>query len=150
MRTISDDAIIEDIFIDAPLERVYRALTDSSELVQWWGDPSAYWCTSWTLDLRVGGKWRSEGRNQRGGTFSVEGEFTEIVPPRVLAFTWKPSWVASVTQVRIVLTPQGSGTHLEWTQSGFTGDRKALDDHKGGLPSVVAWLKRYLEARALI
>ena len=147
MRTIGNETIIEDIFIDAPPERVYRALTDPSELLQWWGDPGVYWCTSWTLDLRVGGKWRSEGRSRQGGAFSVEGEFTEIVPPRTIAFSWKPSWVESTTQVRIVLMTEAGGTRLEWTQSGFGGNRKALDDHKGGLPSVIAWLKRHAESK---
>jgi uncharacterized protein YndB with AHSA1/START domain len=46
MRTISDDAIVEEVFIEAPPERVYRALTEPSELLQWWGDPNVYLCTS--------------------------------------------------------------------------------------------------------
>src|SRR5262245_51402030 len=139
MQTIGNDTIVEEVFIAATPERVYRALTDPSELMQWWGDPGVYWCTSWTLDLRIGGKWRSEGQNRQGGLFYVEGEFTEIAPSKVLAFSWKPSWVDSLTQVRIVLSPEGGGTGLEWTQSGFGGNTKALEDHKGGLPSVVAW-----------
>jgi uncharacterized protein YndB with AHSA1/START domain len=143
MRTIGDDAIVEEVFIEAPPERVYRALTEPSELLKWWGDLNVYWCTSWTLDLRIGGKWKSEGENRQGGRFFVEGEFTEIVPPKILAFSWKPSWVESSTRVRIVLTPETGGTRLDWTQSGFAGHRKALDDHKGGLPSVVGWLKRH-------
>jgi uncharacterized protein YndB with AHSA1/START domain len=148
MPTISpdNDAIIEEIFINAPPERVFRALTDPEQLVAWWGDTTQYWCTSWTLDLRVGGKWRSEGRSVRGGAFVVEGEFLEIDPPRVLCFTWLPNWVdAKPTKVRIVLEPQGQGTLVRWTHSGFAGNRTALDDHRHGLPSVVRWLQAFLE-----
>jgi|SRR5215831_3695887 len=145
MRTILNDAIVEEVFIEAPPERVYRALTEPAELVKWWGDSNMYWCTSWTLDLRIAGKWKSEGENRQGGRFFVEGEFTEIDPPKILAFSWKPSWVEGSSSVRIVLTPEAGRTRLEWTQSGFAGNRKAFDDHKGGLPSVVGWLKRYAE-----
>ena len=44
----------------------------------------------WVADVRVGGRWRCEGRNMRGGTFTVEGEFTLVEPPRRLGYTWKP------------------------------------------------------------
>jgi uncharacterized protein YndB with AHSA1/START domain len=71
-----EDAVVEEVFINAPPERVFTALTDPKELLAWWGDPGAYWCTNWTLDLRVGGRWRCEGASQRGGAFHVEGPCT--------------------------------------------------------------------------
>jgi uncharacterized protein YndB with AHSA1/START domain len=145
MTLVDDDQIAETLVIHAAPERVYRALTDPEELVAWWGDPDMYWCTSWTLDLRIGGRWKSEGTNRQGGTFSVEGEFTELDPPRVVGFTWKPSWIESTTRIRVVLTAIEGGTHVEWTQSGFAGNQRAIADHKGGLPSVLTWLKRYAE-----
>ena len=40
MRTIGNDAIVEEVFVEAPPERVYRALTEPAELVKWWGDPN--------------------------------------------------------------------------------------------------------------
>src|SRR5262245_20054688 len=140
------DALVEEIFIAAPPERVFRALTQPGELLAWWGDDRHYRCTSWTLDLRRGGSWRSEGRNASGRDFVVEGEFLEVDPPRRLAYTWKPSWVeVSPTTVRIDLVPRQEGTHLTWTHSGFSRHPQALEDHRGGLPTVVSWLKGYLE-----
>jgi uncharacterized protein YndB with AHSA1/START domain len=140
------DVVEERIFIEAPPERVFRALTTPEELIAWWGDPREYRCTSWTLDLRVGGRWRSEGDGAAGGRFTVEGEFLEIEPPRVLAFTWSPSWVeVPPTRVRIVLEARPGGTHLTWTHSGFAGYPRALAAHRGGLPSVVGWLRAFVE-----
>ena len=139
------DSITEEILIQAPAERIFRALTDPAELMAWWGDPAAYQCTSWVADVRVGGRWRCEGRNVRGGTFTVEGEFTLVEPPRRLGYTWKPSWVETATQVIVELEPRGASTFLRWTHHGFGGNAKAIEDHKHGLPQVVAWLKRYAE-----
>ena len=144
--TTDRDALVERIFIEAPPERVFRALTESDELLAWWGDDAHYRCTSWTLELRVGGAWRSEGRNAAGMPFVVEGSFVEVDSPRVLAFTWKPSWLeVAPTTVRIALEARGRGTDLTWTHSGFARYPKALEDHRGGLPTVLAWLKGFLE-----
>ena len=141
-----EDVIVEEIHIRASPERVFRALTDPEELVTWWGDPKQYWSTSWTLDLRVGGRWKSEGRSVYGGSFAIEGEFLEIEQPQKLSFTWVPSWIeVKATKVEIVLEPRGQGTFLRWTQSGFSGYPKALEDHRHGLPSVVQWLQAFLE-----
>jgi uncharacterized protein YndB with AHSA1/START domain len=141
-----EDAVVEEVFINAPPERVFKALTDPKELLAWWGDPGTYWCTDWTLDLRVGGRWRCEGTSQRGGAFHVEGEFLDVRPPSRLSYTWRPSWVeAPPTTVEITLTRQGGGTLVVWAHRGFRGHPLALADHKGGLPTVVAWLKRFTE-----
>jgi len=140
------DAVVEQVFINALPERVFAALTEPKELLAWWGDPGTYRCTGWTLDLRVGGRWRCEGTSQRGGAFHVEGEFLDVRPPSWLSYSWRPSWVeAPPTTVEIALTPQAGGTLVVWAHRGFRGHPRALADHKGGLPTVIAWLRRFLE-----
>lgn len=144
--TADRDALVEEIVIKAPPERIFRALTEPRELLAWWGDEAHYRCTSWTLDLRVGGVWRSVGRNAAGKDFVVEGEFLEVAPPHRLAYSWRPSWVnAAGTTVRIALDPVPGGTRLTWTHSGFARFPEALEDHRGGLPTVIAWLKGFVE-----
>ena len=142
----NEDAIVETIEISAPPERVFRALTDTRELTAWWGDERMYACDRWELDLRVGGRWRAIGHSVRGGSFQVEGEFLEIDPPRVLSYTWKPDWVeVPATIIRIELEAIPAGTRLTWTQSGFSGYPRALADQRSGLPSVLSWLRAFLE-----
>ena len=41
------------------------------------------------MDVRPGGKWRSDGIGADGKEFYVEGEYLEVVPPRLLVHTWK-------------------------------------------------------------
>lgn len=141
-----DDAIVETIEIAAPPERVFRALTTPEELLAWWGSPESYRCETWELDLAVGGRWKSTGTGGGGRPFAVSGEFLEIDPPRLVVYTWEPSWVEiPPTRVRIELEEVPGGTRVVWTHSGFAGYPQAFEDHRGGLPHVVGWLKGYAE-----
>src|SRR5215472_11867139 len=47
-------------------ERVCRAISDPRELKRWWGSPEAYQAESWEADLRVGGRWRVDGKGVTG------------------------------------------------------------------------------------
>ena len=65
--------------IAAPPERVFRALTTPDEIVRWWGSDEVYHTTGWTADLRVGGRWRAEGRGADGQPFAAGGRsFTSV------------------------------------------------------------------------
>ena len=79
----SDDSLMLEIDIDAPPERIF-ALTEPKELIAWWGEEAESHTTSWELDLRVGGQWRSRrgqvvwrmddlGRNHRARSAASSG-----------------------------------------------------------------------------
>ena len=56
-RSVADltaGVILATVEIRAPIERVFRALTDPNELVRWWGSADTYRTEEWTADLRVG------------------------------------------------------------------------------------------------
>jgi len=146
VKTVGSDEIVAEMTIDASAETIFAALTDPKKLSAWWGDDQMYRADKWTVDLRVGGKWRAEGgRTGQPSGLLVEGEFLEIDPPKRLAYTWKPTWVeAPVTVVRYVLTPTANGTHLILTHTGFGGNEKALEAHQGWA-QVLGWLKTYLQ-----
>jgi len=99
-------------------------------------------------DLRVGGKWRTEGKHADGKPFAVWGEYTRIDPPTALGFTWNNTWEADrpPTHVLIELTPTSSGTHLSLTHSGFAST-SSRDDHNKGWNRVLGWLTNYLRTR---
>ena len=144
-----NDTIVVEIDISAPPERVFQAWTDPQQRLAWWGDDAMYRGTKMESDLRVGGKWRTEGRKSDGTTFAVWGEYTRIEPPRALGFTWNHNWGESKlpeTKVLIELTATSSGTHLALTHSGFV-DATERDDHNKGWQRVLAWLQSYLQPR---
>jgi uncharacterized protein YndB with AHSA1/START domain len=143
-----NDTIVVEIDINASPERVFQAWIDPQQRLAWWGDDALYRSTQLKSDLRVGGKWRTEGKNADGKEFSVFGEYTRVEPPKALGFTWNHDWGDShpETHVLVELTPTSSGTHLTLTHSGFVSD-SVRDDHNKGWPRVLAWLRSYLQPR---
>jgi uncharacterized protein YndB with AHSA1/START domain len=72
--------------------------------------------------------------------------FRKVDPPRLLVYTWIPSWTSDLkTAVRWELTPQNSGTLLKLRHSGFAGNTKAAQDHGNGWPRVLDWMQAFVE-----
>jgi hypothetical protein len=62
--TPDHDTIEAEIFVAAPPERVFQALTDPGQMPRWWGQAGMYRITECKADLRPGGKWSSVGVEQ--------------------------------------------------------------------------------------
>ena len=116
--TITNDsaAFVTEIEIAAPPSRVFQALTDRAQALQW-GAANGFETTQWEMDLRPGGQWRSVSRELKGaGTakdFDHHGEILEIDPPRLLCYSWFANWheiPSHRTVVRWELTPTKLGT----------------------------------------
>ena len=52
--TPDQDAVVAEIFIAAPPERVFQAITDPAQTSQWWGQKGVYRITERHADFRVG------------------------------------------------------------------------------------------------
>jgi uncharacterized protein YndB with AHSA1/START domain len=105
--TPDKDAVLAEVFIAAPPERVFQAITDPKQMPLWWGQQGLYRVTEFKADLRLGGKWQSDGVGADGTTFRVEGEYLEIDRPRLLVHTWISSYSGgSKTVVRWELEPR--------------------------------------------
>ncbi len=147
-RSVADltaGVILASVEIAAPPQRVFRALTDPSELKRWWGSPDTYRTEEWTADLRVGGRWRARGRGADGRPFRVEGEYLKIDPPRQLVQTWAPDWEGGfVTTITYRLEPIEGGTRLTLRHEGFGEHREACQSHGQGWERVLGWLAAYV------
>ena len=73
-------------FLDAPVERVWKAWTIPEQAKQWWG-PKEFTTPYWTIDLRVGGMFRYCMRSPDGKDFWGRGTYKEIVPMKRLVVT---------------------------------------------------------------
>jgi len=155
--TPDQNAVIAEIFIAAPPARVFQAISDPSQLPRWWGQDGLYHVTKSTMDVRPGGKWRSDGVGADGKSFYVEGEYLEVDPPRVLVHTWVGSYDPTKTVVRWELEPQtvnalhpsgpkksGTGTLVRVTQSGFAGNLESAKGHGEGWKRVLGWLEAFV------
>jgi uncharacterized protein YndB with AHSA1/START domain len=157
--TPDQDAINGEIFIAAPPARVFQAITDPKEMPRWWGAAGLYHITEWKADLRVGGKWSSDGVGADGKKFRVEGEYLEIDPPRLLVHTWFHDWGNPWrTVVRWELEPHtvhglhpdgphraGTGTMVRIRHQGFAGHLASAREHSEGWKRVLGWLAAFAE-----
>jgi uncharacterized protein YndB with AHSA1/START domain len=98
--THSVDAIVQEITIKAPAARVFEALVDPVQRMKWWGQKDRFETTNAESDLRPGGRWLMSGMGM-GRPFKVEGVYRIIERPRVLAFTWLPSWDEEATETLV-------------------------------------------------
>jgi uncharacterized protein YndB with AHSA1/START domain len=140
-----NDAVICEIFIAAPRERIFEALTDPAQAAQWWGEKGQYSMHNFTMDVRPGGKWFTTGHSALSGDIKVQGEFLEIDPPRRLAYTWISSWLPHTTKVLWELEPHNGGTALKLTHTGFASNAEATKAHSHGWGLALVWLQAYAE-----
>lgn len=140
---VSEGIVLARVEIAVPPARVFQALT-TEELTKWWGADDQYRTTGFSIDLRPGGKWRSEGRGADGSDFHVEGEVLELDPPKRLVQTWKPSWESGPpTTIVYTLEPIEAGTRVTVRHSGFV-DPASCDSHANGWVRVLGWLSGHL------
>jgi uncharacterized protein YndB with AHSA1/START domain len=138
------EAIVQEIRIAAPAERVFEALTNPEQRVAWWGSEGRFQTTHVESDLRPGGKWMMRGTGLGGKPFTVSGEYRAIERPRVLMFTWLPNWQHETTEtlVRFDLAEKDGITTVRLTHSGLTSD--GAQAHRGW-PQILEWLRAYSE-----
>jgi uncharacterized protein YndB with AHSA1/START domain len=136
------DEVRRELTVEAPPERVWRAITEADQLVRWFPDKVA------EVDLRPGGSIRIEWQD---GEFD-DGTVEAVEEPSRFAFRWHGAGFDSPeTLVEFTLQPTADGTRVIVVESGFSrvheGKRgSAWHDNDGGWLKELGELKAYLEA----
>jgi uncharacterized protein YndB with AHSA1/START domain len=151
--TPDQDAIVAEIHISAPPERVFQAISNADELQRWFGGSPECPVKNWQIDARVGGRYSylsKKGSVAINGVseFECHGEIIECDPPHVLAYTWIGNWhddPKTRTLVRWELTPKQGGTQVRVTHGGLASLPVARKDYADGWPGVVEQLKKFVE-----
>jgi uncharacterized protein YndB with AHSA1/START domain len=144
--TDAGDAIVAEITINASAERVFEALVDPQQRIQWWGAKGRFETTHMESDLRVGGAWEMRGKGMEGRPFTLRGEYLHIERPRLLEFTFA-DWEAQNSVVRFELEEKGGVTNVRLVHSGF-GKQGAREKYQGW-PWLLALLKAHAESASL-
>ncbi len=150
--TPDQDALVSEIHIAAPPERIFKALIDPKQVLQWWTSDDCQ-IEDFAMDPRPGGGWRYDTKQTKMNVngvskFHCEGEVLEYDPPRVLAYTWIANWhehPAQRTVVRWELAASKGGTLLRVTHSGLANLPVSRKDYSGGWPGVVEQIKKFIE-----
>lgn len=143
--TPNHDVVRCEMFIAAPRERIFEALTDPKQVVQWWGQGGLYKMNEFRMDIRPGGKWSTVGMSCKMGATEVGGEILEVDPPKRLSYTWSSTWMPKVTTVLWELELKDGGTLVKITHSGFAGDAVQAENHSTGWNRVMVWIQSYVE-----
>ena len=123
--------------IDATRERVFRALTDAGELMQWFS-------SSAESDPRTGGdyvlrfEFDDESKNH-----TYAGRYQDVTPNERVRYPWNGGF--GKTTVEFELRPNDSGTEVVLHHSGWTEDaEEARQLHEQGWGFFLDNLERYL------
>jgi uncharacterized protein YndB with AHSA1/START domain len=127
--------------IRASRDRVYHAWTTPEVLKQWFGSTKNY-CSSASLDVRVGGSYSiqiapivppdtpSEECGSR--TATAEGVYTKVVPNELLQFTWIPTFSpGEESLVTITFTDARGGTQVDIRHERFATEA-SREAHNSG------------------
>jgi uncharacterized protein YndB with AHSA1/START domain len=107
-RTLPGRTIRKEVFIAAAPERVFRAFLEPEQLQRWFAAQA-------TLDERIGGKFNYRWASGEG----VDGVIVDLVPSRLLVMDWDEGEGKGDTRLTVELIPDGDGTRLVLTNSGF-------------------------------
>jgi uncharacterized protein YndB with AHSA1/START domain len=135
---------IERIF-KAPAQAVFEAWTSEEVMRRWWHAEHDWETTEAEVDLRVGGTVRVVMRDpQKDAEYGGGGRYTEIDPPRRLAFTW--IWDGNDTRqlIEIDFVEAGGVTTVRFTHRDLWNE-EAVRSHEEGWNNCFDNLERTLE-----
>jgi uncharacterized protein YndB with AHSA1/START domain len=122
----------------ASLERVYRALTDPTTLVRWWG-PAGFTTPEIDFEPAVGAAYRLGMQPPEGERFYLVGEFLEVDAPTRLTFTFRwedPDPDDRETVVRVSLDAVDGRTRMSLWQGPFVTDARLVLHRNGWTDSI--------------
>ena len=131
----------------APAQAVFDAWTSEEVLRRWFHAGRDWETTKAEVDLRVGGTVRVVMRDpEADAEYGGGGTYTEIDPPRRLAFTWL--WDDNSTRMLIEIDFEETDglTTVRFTHRGLW-DEDAVRSHEGGWTTAFDNLERALETR---
>ncbi len=142
--------IEREILIGAPVEVVWRVLTEPEHLQSWFSDSAS-------LELHAGGAGILGFQNRSSaGLNEVQVQVRDVEPPHRFSFRWDhPAGVDADERnsllVEFNLAREGKGTRLHLVESGFEhGERPGqLAEHRKGWDECLASLAAYVPRQVL-
>jgi uncharacterized protein YndB with AHSA1/START domain/DNA-binding transcriptional ArsR family regulator len=129
------------VFIQAPPDRVWRAITDGTETTRYY------------YGTRVDSTWQAGAPltyTYPDGTIAADGKVLDIDPPRRLTMSFHARWDPAIeaegpVEIAWVLEARGDATKLTVTTSGLVEGSRTAADFAGGIVYIVSGLKTLVE-----
>lgn len=142
---MKNQPIIVERILNAPVNKVWQAITDKDEMKKWYFDLSEF-------KAEIGFKFEFTAGNKDGKQYVHLCEITEVIPHKKLAYSWRYDGYEGNSLVTFELTEQGDKTLLRLIHEGvetFLTDNTdfARSSFEGGWNHIInISLKEFLEA----
>jgi uncharacterized protein YndB with AHSA1/START domain len=146
MTTKSDlaETIVLERTFNAPVARVWKALTDVDQMRVWYFDLKEF-------KPQVGFKFEFVVEHE-GNKYHHLCEVTEVVPQKRIAYTWRYKGEVGDSLVTFELSPDGGKTRLKLTHEGLESFPKtpafAPENFNAGWTAITAELQQFVEGKA--
>jgi len=110
-----EGTITMDTIIHAPIENVWKAWTDPSVILSWFGSDSGGKGLQANLDVRPGGRFKISFANADHAEHTCFGVYDEVKEFSKLSFSWEwKSEPGVVSFVTLLLTPENNITRMHF------------------------------------
>ena len=103
--------IIMERTYQAPVEKVWQAITDKEQMKQWYFDMPAF-------QPEVGNEFTFIGENE-GTTYIHLCKVTEVIPNKKLSYTWRYEGAEGESHLTFELFEEGEETRVKLTHEGL-------------------------------
>ena len=108
---MNNPLIIEKVY-NAPVSKVWKALTDRDEMKQWYFQLSSF-------KAEPGFEFEFYGEGRKGEKYLHKCKVIEAVENRKLSYSWRYEGYAGYSVVTFELSEEGKGTRLKLTHEGL-------------------------------
>ena len=141
---LAEAVVIERTF-NAPIARVWKALTDVEDMRRWYFDLKEF-------KPEVGFEFEFTVEHE-GMKYHHLCRITEVIPQKKIAYTWRYKGEVGDSLVTFELSPDGDKTHLKLTHEGLETFPKtpayARKKFEAGWTEIIgSELKRFVEGKA--
>ena len=143
--TISNEPVVKEVLLDAPVSRVWKAITEKDEMKHWYFDLEKF-------EAVPGFEFQFTGGTDEHSYLHL-CRITEVIPQKKLAYTWKYDGYPGESEVSFELVPEGNKTRLKLTHTGletFPKDNKdfAKENFRQGWEEIIGKsIREYVEKK---
>src|SRR5213083_1554659 len=103
---MKQDAVIVERIYNAPIDKVWEAITDKEQMKQWYFDLSAF-------KAEVGFEFSFYGQNKEGEKFLHLCKINEVIPGKKLGYSWRYDGFEGNSFVSFELFEEGNNTRMK-------------------------------------
>ena len=135
------EAVVVERTLNAPVQKVWKALTDVDQMREWYFDLKEF-------KPKVGFEFEFVVEHE-GNTYHHLCKVTEVIPHQKIAYTWRYKGEPGDSLVTFELLPDGDKTKLRLTHEGLETFPKtpayARKNFEAGWTGIASELEKFLE-----